>query len=144
MTYLFNQAGSFLYKLGIFGAMEGAVSRYCIGYATLHPGYFMSAILASALVKMQAESLQHNVVLQHIELMSEHFRLVTSNLSIQYESASLAVTEYFTLRDSKKVEQALNDLIEGHDKSNEGTLQKYFDERDVEADKVTLNELRLS
>ena len=76
--------------------------------------------------------------------MSEHFRLVTSNLSIQYESASLAVTEYFTLRDSKKVEQALNDLIEGHDKSNEGTLQKYFDERDVEADKVTLNELRLS
>jgi len=82
MTYLFNQAGSFLYKLGIFGAMEGAVSRYCIGYATLHPGYFMSAILASALVKMQAESLQHNVVLQHIELMSEHFRLVTSNLSI--------------------------------------------------------------
>jgi len=144
MTYLFNQAGSFLYKLGIFGAMEGAVSRYCIGYATLHPGYFMSAILASALVKMQAESLQHNVVLQHIELMSEHFRLVTSNLSIQYELASLAVTEYFTLRDSKKVEQALNDLIEGHDKSNEGTLQKYFDERDVEADKVTLNELRLS
>ena len=57
LSYLFNQAGDFLYKLGIFGAMEGAVSRYCIGYATLHPGYFMSAILASALVKMQAEQI---------------------------------------------------------------------------------------
>ena len=80
LSYVFNQSGQFLYQLGICGAAQGALSRYCWGFATIHPGYFMTAILTSVLVKRQAETLQQNTVLCEIDLVTEHFRVVTSNL----------------------------------------------------------------
>lgn len=88
LSYVFNQSGQFLQQLGIFGAAHGVFSRYCWGFATVHPGYFMTAILTSVLVKMQAETLQQNTVLSEIDLVTEHFRVVTSNLMNQYLAGS--------------------------------------------------------
>ena len=55
-SYIFKSAGDILYKLGIIGAASGTASRYAVGYAAVHPGYFMTAILSSVAFKYGAES----------------------------------------------------------------------------------------
>lgn len=144
MSYVFNQAGQFLQQLGVFGCAHAAFSRYCWGFATVHPGYFMSAILTSVLVKMKADTLQQNNVLNEIDLVTEHFRLVTSNLMNQYKAGSKAVHDFFVDQNIQRVQQTINDLIDGQNKSNQGTLQKFFDERDLELEKIKVNDLRNS
>ena len=104
----------------------------------------MTAILSSVLIKIQAENLQKATVLNEIDLVTEHFRLVTSNLMNQYLAASKAVVDFFEDQNVQKVQEAVNNLIEGQNKSNHGTLQKFFDERDLEMEKIKVNELRLS
>jgi len=39
-------------KMGIVSAASASASRWAFGYALVHPGYFVSAILSSALVRM--------------------------------------------------------------------------------------------
>lgn len=51
-----------------------------MGYVLIHPGYFMSAIVSSAVVKMGAEQVYSNSVLEHVEHVAELFTVVTSNL----------------------------------------------------------------
>jgi hypothetical protein len=55
-SYIFKSAGDILCKLGIIGAASGSASRYAVGYAAVHPGYFMTAILSSVAFKYGAES----------------------------------------------------------------------------------------
>jgi len=110
----------------------------------VHPGYFVSALVSSAVIKLSADSVQQNSVLQHIDLVAEHFRIVTSNLMNQYQEASQIVATSFTLKNPKAVHKAIDALIEGHNKSNNGTLQKFFDQRDLELEKIKMEELKLS
>lgn len=55
----------------------------------------MSAILTSAFIKMQGEKFVQSQVLAEIDVVTEHFRLVTSNLMNQYNVASQAVVDFF-------------------------------------------------
>ena len=88
--------------------------------------------------------MQKSSILQHIDLMTEHFSLVTSNLMNQYHVASETTACSFLERDPQKVHDAINDLIEGQNKSNAGTLQKFFDERDAGPTGLKMNELKIS
>lgn len=56
------------------------VTKQLMGYMLVHPGYFMSAIVSSAVVKMGADQMYGNSVLQHVEHVADQFTLVTSNL----------------------------------------------------------------
>lgn len=56
-SYVFKQAGDFLYKLGLVGAATGLGSRWAVGYAVIHPGYFVSALLSSVAVKYGADQI---------------------------------------------------------------------------------------
>lgn len=131
-------------KIGIYGAAHGMVTKQLMGYVLIHPGYFMSAIVSSAVVKMSAEQVYGSSVLQHVEHVAEQFTTVTSNLLNQYHQASEIVATSFTQKNPRVVHDAINALIQGHNKSNKGTLQKIFDERDQELAKLTMEELKLS
>lgn len=50
----------------------------------------------------------------------------------------------FTQKNPRVVHDAINALIEGHNKGNEGTLHHMFDERDQEAAKLRMEDLKLS
>jgi hypothetical protein len=56
------------------------VTKQLMGYVLIHPGYFMSAIISSAVVKMGAEQVYSSSVLEHVEHVAELFTVVTSNL----------------------------------------------------------------
>ena len=144
MCFWLRQAGDFLFKIGLAGAAQGALTRWALGYAAIHPGYFVSALVSSMLVKYQAENMQKTSFLQHIDLMTEHFALVTSNLLNQYHTASETTACSFVERDPQKVHDAIAALIEGQNKSNAGTLQKFFDQRDLQPTKLKMNELKIS
>ena len=50
VNYIFKSAGDFLCKLGIVGTATGMASRYAVGYAMIHPGYFVTALVSSVAV----------------------------------------------------------------------------------------------
>lgn len=83
-------------------------------------------------------------MLQHVEHVAESFTVVTSNLMNQYHEASEIVATSFTQKNARAVHAAISALIEGHNKSNEGTLQKIFDKRDLELATIKMEEMRLS
>jgi len=57
MAYIMRTAGDFMFKFGVVGAAQSSVSRWALGYAMIHPGYFMTALVSSAVVKIGAENL---------------------------------------------------------------------------------------
>lgn len=120
------------------------MSKQLLGYFMIHPGYFVSAILSSAVVKLGAEQVYNSSVLQHVEHVAESFTVVTSNLMNQYHEASEIVATSFTQKNARAVHAAISALIEGHNKGNEGTLQKIFDKRDLELAAIKMEEMRLS
>lgn len=122
ISSLFNQMSEILMQVGLVGAATGLVSKQMLGYAMIHPGYFVSAIVSSAVVKIGAEQVYHSSVLQHVEYVAEGFTVVSSNLMNQYHKASEIVATSFTQKNPRVVHEAINALIEGHNKSNEGTL----------------------
>lgn len=83
-------------QIGLIGAAQGLMSKQLLGYMFINPGYFVSAIVSSALVKMSAESLYNSSVLQHVEYVAQHFIVVSSNLMNQYHQASEIVSTSFT------------------------------------------------
>jgi hypothetical protein len=54
------------------------------------------------------------------------------------------VIDFFKDQNLHRVQDAINALIEGQNKSNQGTLQKFFDKRDLELEKIKVNELLIS
>ena len=112
-SYIFRSAGNFLYKLGAVGAATHAVSRYAIGYAVVHPAFFMTAILSSVAVSYGADSLQKASLESHIEVITEHFAKVTSNLMNQYFKTSEIVSDSFLEKNPLKVHSAISGLIDG-------------------------------
>ena len=109
----------------------------------INPGYFVSAIVSSALVKMSAETIYNSSVLQHVEYVAQHFTVVSSNLMNQYQEASEIVATSFSQKNAHAVHKAINALIEGQNKTNEGTLQRIFDKRDIDATKLKMEEMVL-
>jgi len=112
-AYIFKSAGDFLYKLGLIGAATGMASRYAVGYAMIHPGYFVTAIISSVAVQYGAGSLQKASVLSHIDVITDHFSTVTSNLKNQYFQASELVSNSFLVKNPMLVHEAISALIEG-------------------------------
>ena len=49
-----NKASELLKSLGIIGAAQHVVTKYALGFARIHPGYFISALLSSILIEMSA------------------------------------------------------------------------------------------
>lgn len=49
-----------------------------------------------------------------------------------YIQCSEIVANSFLEKDTVKVQECIQNLIEGHNKQNQGTLQKFFDQRDQE------------
>ena len=85
-----------------------------IGYGLIHPGYFISAIVSSALLKMGAELLTSASLLDHVEHVAKMFEGVTVSLRAQYMEASEVVACSFTQKNPKKVHDTIKGLIEGH------------------------------
>ena len=129
---MFGTASDFLFKFGIVGAAQSSVSRWALGYAVIHPGYFISALICSALVKVGATQLQEQSILSQLEVMSTHFSIVTSNLMNDYSSASEQVASSFLHKDSLKLHGSIQGLLDAQNKHNEGTMRKFFDERDLD------------
>lgn len=69
-----------LMKIGVYGAAHGMMTRQLMGYVLVHPGYFMSAIISSAVVKMGAEQMYSSTLLEHVEFVAELFTVKTNNL----------------------------------------------------------------
>lgn len=59
-----------------------------MGYFMVSPAYFMSAIIGSVIVKVSAESLYGQSMLNHVEYVAKQFTVVSSNLMNQYHKAS--------------------------------------------------------
>ena len=87
--------------------------------------------------------MQKQSILQNLDLITDHFSTVTSNLMNQYYHASETVASSFEERDSMKIHDAIQSLIDGQNKSNHGTMQKFFDQRDMEITKIHTQEVRL-
>lgn len=77
---LFDQISMLLGHVGVLAAAQSTVTKYVWGYACVHPGYFVSAILSSALLKIGAENLREQSVLNHLDLAAKDFSVVASNL----------------------------------------------------------------
>ena len=50
-----KKAGDFLCHFGIFGVAQDVASKYALGFAVIHPGYFISALLSSILIKISTD-----------------------------------------------------------------------------------------
>ena len=57
VSSLFNQVSDILFQVGLVGAASGLVSKQLLGYMMIHPGYFVSALVSSAAVKLGAEQI---------------------------------------------------------------------------------------
>ena len=85
---LFDQISNLLGHIGVVSAIQSTLSKYAWGVASVHPGYFISAVLASAVMKIGAENLREQSVIQHLELAAKDFSVVASNLRNQYLQTS--------------------------------------------------------
>lgn len=117
---------------GLVGTAQASISRWALGYMFVHPGVFATALISGSIMKIGAEQLLQQSIFAQLDVMTNHFALVTSNLMNDYIQASEVVANSFLEKDSLKVHNAIATLIDGHNKQNEGTLQKFFDQRDFE------------
>ena len=84
LAFMFHKASDQLYSLGIYTAATATATRYAFGYAFIHPGYFVSALISSAIVRMGAEQIQSSGINSGIDAIAKHFMKVTSNLKSLY------------------------------------------------------------
>lgn len=87
-------------------------------------------------------------MLSELDKMTEYFSVVTSNLRSKYLHTSQLVSQSFLKSNDNSVDEttqnilkAVNDLIEGEGKDNQGSLQRYFDSRDKELEKLSTEEI---
>ena len=73
----------------------------------------MSALLSSGFIKLGADKLHETSVVQHLDVLTDHFALVTSNLMNEYTQCSEVVTKSFVDKDTSKVHDAVQKLING-------------------------------
>jgi hypothetical protein len=92
---------------------HSTLSRWALGYAFVHPGYFVSALVSSAIIKVGAEKMQEQTVMQQLEIMTTHFAIVTSNLMNEYVYCSDVVVNSFKQKDTSKVQEAVQKLLTG-------------------------------
>lgn len=132
-------ASDCLFRMGAVSAASATATRYAFGYAVIHPGYFVSALVSSAVVKMAAESLQKQGAVTNIDAIADHFATVTSNLHHQYQLASETVAMSFLDKDQLKIHTAIQDLLQASNKQNQGTMKKFFDSRDSEIEDLKMS-----
>jgi hypothetical protein len=53
-----------LMKFGIVGMAQSTLTRWACGYFFIHPGYFVSALLGSAVINIGAEKIEKESILQ--------------------------------------------------------------------------------
>jgi len=92
-------------------------------------------------VKLAADKIETSQMLSEIRMITEHFRVTTSNLQALYDYATEEVTKSWKEGDASRVYKALTDLIEGHGRDNEGSLQRLFDERDEVLKQLKVDDL---
>lgn len=116
LAYLCTAASDCLFKMGVVSAASASASRYAFGYALIHPGYFVSALVSSVVVKMGAQSLQKQGMVTNIDAVADHFATVTSNLHHQYQLASETIAMSFLDKDQLKIHAAIQDLLQASSK----------------------------
>ena len=50
LTSLMTKASELLKSFGVIGAATSVAGKYALGFAKIHPGYFVSALLSSILL----------------------------------------------------------------------------------------------
>ena len=102
----------------------------------------MGTIVAAVVLQFGSEKLEESTLLGEIDNICANLQVVTSNLFAHYTHCSLALSESFLLHhDSKRVVQAVNQLLEGQGKDNKAALQRHFDERDHKFEQLTTVDL---
>lgn len=71
--FIFNNVSDFLQQLGVVTAARGAFTKTLFGYALVNPGFFVSALLSTTVIKIGAEHIQSSNVLEHVDQVAEHF-----------------------------------------------------------------------
>ena len=102
----------------------------------------MGTIVAAVVLQFGSEKLEESTLLGEIDNICGNLQVVTSNLFAHYTHCSLVLSESFLLHhDSKRVVQAVNQLLEGQGKDNKAALQRHFDERDHKFEQLTTVDL---
>ena len=50
LSSLMTKASELLKSFGVIGAATSVAGKYALGFAKIHPGYFVSALLSSILI----------------------------------------------------------------------------------------------
>ena len=104
---LFTTISDFLCKFGIVGAAQSAFSHWAFGYAFVHPGYFVSALLCAVAIKKSAQQVQQQSVELQLQVLTDHFAVVTSNLINDYHLCSEVVANSFKTKNVQEVHKAI-------------------------------------
>lgn len=103
MASFFSTVSDFLYKFGIVGTVQASMAKWALGYAYIHPGYFITALIGSAGLKVGSDQLRIHAIMQHLDILTDHFAMVTSNLMNDYTVCSEIVSNSFTDKNHEKV-----------------------------------------
>ena len=110
----------------------------------MSPHIFVTALVASTILTHKADELKEAYIYRHLTVITSHFSRVTSNLMNEYQVCSKTVANSFKDKDTPKVQDAIQALITGHNKQNTGTMQRFFDLRDLDNEKLKTEEINLS
>ena len=119
---------------GLHTALYSGVFRWFLGVYYVHPALLVSTIVSGVMLKMSSEQLETTLLLKEIERISDYFSVITSNLYDNYKFTCEAVDKCFLDKDTDKVCAQIQRLIDAYGKDNEGSWQKFFDERDLTLD----------
>lgn len=107
-----------------------------MGFSIHNPALIAASILGAVITKLATMQLNESALQAELEQWANYFFKVTNNLWAHYKYTSEQVNDYFTLggRDLKKVERALEELVEAHGRDRDGTFQRMFSKKDEELD----------
>ena len=108
-------------------------------YST-HPAIFIGSMISAIILRAGSDKMQESQILNEIEELSEKFSIITSNLRNQYVFASKAVSESFLTGNTEEIVVTIQALIEGYGKDAQGSLQRFFDERDEDLNRLKVVE----
>ncbi|CDW74731.1 UNKNOWN [Stylonychia lemnae] len=135
---------SYLSWFGLIGMVQSQIVKMVIGMYFTHPTVFVGSIVSALVMKAGSDKLEETYIISELEKITDYFAIITSNLRAQYLHTSKLVTQSFTKSHEKLIQnttqellKAVNDLIKGEGKDNKGSLLRYFDERDMDYDKLS-------
>ena len=141
LAYMFNAVSDQLFSMGIYAAATTTATRYAFGYAFIHPGYFVSALVSSAVVRMGAEQIQSQGVHTSITALTNHFEKVTQNLKCSYNQASETIAMSFIEKDQQKIHDSIDRLVKASDQKNHQGAMHIFDNKGEKFENLETEEL---